>query len=478
VSSPAGTAAQTVVTHHSQAATGVVELADLQALLRSALRTLPDVRFGLYHLPPGSDGRRFLAEAAGRVTSAADRDVAVATQVGLTASGLTALGLPDSITTDFGDEFLDGMNAPQRSRFLGDAPADWLWGGPEQADVDLLVISYARDAHALAAAVAQVDGHAASAGVILVHQLQTHGISDIEPFGFRDGISQPYVPELASSADDPRARPVALGEFVLGYPNAYGRFTRRPVLDPALDPLGQLPRLPAGVDDVFPRGGSDLGRNGSYLVLRTLAQDVAGFEDYVAGAADHLGVEREWLAAKLVGRWRSGAPLVLSPAVDRSDLATANDFGFHHDDARGLRCPIGAHIRRANPRDALDPRPGSDASQAVTDQHRLLRRGRVFTDGAQQGLQFVALNANLGRQFEFVQHSWLNDPAFAGLAGDLDPLVAPRTPDGVFTIPGEPFRARIGGLPQFVTTLGGAYFFLPGLRALRYLADGAWEARR
>jgi hypothetical protein len=98
----------------------------------------------------------------------------------------------------------------------------------------------------------------------------------------------------------------------------------------------------------------------------------------------------------------------------------------------------------------------------------------VFGDGDQQGLQFVALNANLGRQFEFVQHSWLNDPKFAGLDRDLDPLVAPRGPDGVFTIPAEPFRTRLCGLPRFVTTLGGGYFFLPGLRALRYLAAGTW----
>ena len=220
----------------------------------------------------------------------------------------------------------------------------------------------------------------------------------------------------------------------------------------------------------------DLGRNGTYLVLRTLAQDVDAFDAYVTTTAAELGLDPELLAAKMVGRWRGGASLVQSPDVDRAELATANDFGYHHDDVRGLRCPVGAHVRRANPRDSLDPRPGSDASQAVTDRHRLLRRGRVFADDGQQGLQFVALNANLGRQFEFVQHSWLNDPKFAGLTTDLDPLVTPRTPDGVFTIPGEPFRTRVCGLPEFVTTLGGAYFFLPGRRALRYLAAGGYLA--
>ena len=175
----------------------------------------------------------------------------------------------------------------------------------------------------------------------------------------------------------------------------------------------------------------------------------------------------------MVGRWRSGAPLVLSPDADRADLATANDFGYHHEDVRGLRCP---HRRPRPPRQS--PRLAGSPTrvgrlEAVTDRHRLLRRGRVFADDGQQGLHFLALNANLGRQFEFVQHSWLNDPKFAGLTADLDPLLTPTHPGRVFTIPDQPFRTRFAGLPEFVTTLGGAYFFLPGLRALRI-----WAARR
>ena len=451
-----------------------VELDDLQALLRSALRSLPHARYALYHLPVGADGRRFLAGLVDDVTSAADRDAPAATQVALTATGLAALGVPSVITDGFSDEFLAGMN--HRSRFLGDTPEDWQWGRGDQDSVDLLVITYAATAALLAAAGHTLDALATDTGVVLLEAREAHGSSEVEPFGFRDGISQPYVPELASSADDTSARPVALGEFVLGHPNAYGLLTQRPVLPRHLDPEGRLPVLPAGVDRGYPDGGADLGRNGTYLVLRTLAQDVDAFDAYVTTTAAELGLEPELLAAKLVGRWRGGASLVQSPDADRAELATANDFGYHHDDVRGLRCPLGAHVRRANPRDSLDPRPGSDASQAVTDRHRLLRRGRVVADDGQQGLQFVALNANLGRQFEFVQHSWLNDPKFAGLSADLDPLVTPRTPDGVFTIPDQPFRTRVSGLPEFVTTLGGAYFFLPGRRALRYLAAGDYLA--
>ena len=194
---------------------------------------------------------------------------------------------------------------------------------------------------------------------MLLEARETHGSSEVEPFGFRDGISQPYVPELASSADDTSARPVALGEFVLGHPNAYGLLTQRPVLPRQLDPQGLLPVLPAGADRGHPDGGADLGRNGTYLVLRTLAQDVDRLRRLRAGHdAGELGLDPELLAAKMVGRWRGGASLVQSPDADRAELATANDFGYHHDDVRGLRCPLGAHVRRANPRDSLDPRPG------------------------------------------------------------------------------------------------------------------------
>ncbi len=240
-----------------------------------------------------------------------------------------------------------------------------------------------------------------------------------------------------------------------------------------LDPQGLLPVLPAGVDRGYPDGGADLGRNGTYLVLRTLAQDVDAFDAYV-----HARRRRSWgwTPSCWPRRWwaagAGGASLVQSPDADRADLATANDFGYHHDDARGLRCPLGAHVRRANPRDSLDPRPGSDASQAVTDRHRLLRRGRVFADDGQQGLQFVALNANLGRQFEFVQHSWLNDPKFAGLTTDLDPLVTPRTPDGVFTIPDQPFRTRVRVCRSSSPRWAGRTSSCPDCRALQL--SGGW----
>jgi deferrochelatase/peroxidase EfeB len=143
-------------------------------------------------------------------------------------------------------------------------------------------------------------------------------------------------------------------------------------------------------------------------------------------------------------------------------------------------------VRRSNPRDSLDPSPGSAESVAVGKRHRLLRRGRKYgsplaqaealaaASGPEQderGLHFICLNANIARQFEFVQHTWINNPRFAGLYDEPDPLVAAAGARGrTFTMPADPVRRRVTGLPSFVSVRGGAYFFLPGLRALRYLA--------
>jgi len=454
--------------------TTTAELDDMQGLLRSGFRTLPHAWYDLYHLGDAPAGRRLLHRLLPLVTSTDQRDVPVATQVAVSAMGLRALGLPGTVIEQFSLEFQEGMGAPARSRFLGDDPATWAWGAPTGPSVDVLVATYADTAEALAFTVDTILGWALEAGASLVRRLGTQ-LTDDEAFGFRDGISDPYVAELASSRQQkhpPSARPVPLGEFVLGYPNAYGLLTQRPVLPAGSDPSRHLPVLETGQDAGNPSGGADLGRNGSYLVLRSLQQDTAGFAEYVDRQAAAAGIDAHLLAAKMVGRWRSGAPLVLSPEGDDPRLGTANEFGYHQHDERGLRCPIGSHIRRANPRDSLDPDPGSAESLEVTDRHRLLRRGRRFAAGNDSdGLHFLALNGNLGRQFEFVQHTWLDNPKFGRLHDDVDPIVSPRTGRSVFTVPDQPVRRRFARLPDFVTTLGGAYLFLPGLRALRFLAE-------
>jgi deferrochelatase/peroxidase EfeB len=337
--------------------------------------------------------------------------------------------------------------------------------------------------------------------------LATTDLDGIEPFGFTDGISQPLLDwERKRPARDAERREYSnlscLGEVLLGYPNEYGGYTDRPLLDPAL--AGQ--RLPRA-EDVPER--ADLGRNGSYLVVRQLRQDVRGFWQFVDRQAGGNADARERIASAMVGRRRDGVPLV-GPADETYEGSGApgdlNAFTYRSD-PEGLRCPLGAHVRRSNPRNADLP-PGApgilswakrtlgfDADAldhdrvASTRFHRLLRRGREYgsgmtpeqalaeaREGGDTGLHFTCLNANIARQFEFVQNAWAMGTRFDGLPSESDPLLGTRMPnvDGTpadgFSLPrADGPDERIAGLPQFVTVLGGAYFFLPGVRALRFL---------
>ena len=187
----------------------------------------------------------------------------------------------------------------------------------------------------------------------------------------------------------------------------------------------------------------------------------------------------ELLAAKVVGRWRDGTSLIDAPTAAHRQSAN-NAFGYAREDPEGLRCPLGAHVRRANPRDSLDLKDPEQAFDRV-QRRRLLRRGRSFGPRREhsgpedkRGLYFICLCADLERQFEFVQQAWINNPFFAGLCGETDPLLGQPSPASCFTIPKEPIPSRVGGLQQFVTVRGGGYFFLPGIHALRMLAQGVF----
>jgi Dyp-type peroxidase family len=448
-----------------------LDLDDIQGLVARGYGQLPAARFTAFTAPHPAAARALLSRLLPGITAAGPFSADSACQVAYTAAGLRRLGLPQSTVDTFAAEFVAGMAEPNRSRILGDVggsdPGGWAWGGPQSPPIDGIVLGYAADGSTLLRRQVELREHLAATGSRVVADLDTLELADAEPFGFRDGISQPIVDGLSKSAG--AGRVVAAGEFVLGYPNAYGQPTDRPLLPAPVDPHRMLPR--------GPDGRPDLGRNGSYLVLRQLAQDVGAFRRYTEdatrrpdGSADPAA--RVALAAKMVGRWPSGAPLVLAPDRDDPRLAGENDFGYHHPDPLGLACPLGAHVRRMNPRDSLDPRPGTDASLDVNDRHRLLRRGRSYRTGTgETGLHFLCLAGNLARQFEFVQHTWLNNPAFHGRYDETDPLVGGHHPaGGTFTAPAHPVRRRYRDLPRFVQTRGGGYFFLPGISALRYLA--------
>ncbi len=425
-----------------------LELGDVQGLFARGYGDLKSAAFLLLKVEEAAAARHWLGEA--RVTNADDRRPEHAVNVAFTSSGLERLGLPAAALAQFSNEFVAGMTTPHRTRILGDleenAPESWDWGGPT-SPVDAVLLLYARDEASLAP-LEQVP-----AGFSLVRRLGTADLDGFEPFGFRDGISQPYVDGLGKTG--PREQTVKPGEFLLGYENEYGHTTDAPLL-----------------------------HNGSYLVFRQLRQDVSGFWRFADEATRRSDGSsdpdaRLRLASKMVGRWPSGAPLALAPDADDPSLAFANDFAYHADDPRGARCPVGAHIRRSNPRDSLDPNPGSAGSFEINRRHRILRRGREYgpplpleqalehDDGGERGLHFICLNANIARQFEFVHHTWLNNRKFGQLYDDADPFFAP----GCFTIPTDGVRDRVVDVPRFVSVQGGAYFFLPGLAALRSLAS-------
>ncbi len=427
--------------------------------------------------------------------------------VGLAASALQRIGIPDDALSTFPVAFQQGMAAPNRARALGDQgsqdPAQWNWGGPATDPVDAIVLLYGRadaELQRLEADVrARIGRFHHRAGVTQwLQPLPADGKPKLEKFGFADGISQPRMcgtrqaqKEAILSSDI-----VAPGELTLGYPDNLGRFPPTPSIAVGLDPAHLLADIgpdPWRRRPDFARneatGRRDLGRNGTYLVVRQLEQDVEAFNRWLDAAARATqgtslpkdeGLRRQMIAAKTVGRWQNGTSIVRHP--DRpgtrknettgaiEDLPPDNDFLFGEEDPAAQRCPFGAHIRRANPRDSLAP--GSAEQRAVVDTHRMLRVGRSYDagKGAKPGLLFMCVNVDIERQFEFVQGSWLLNRSFSGLERESDPLIGHETGERGLTLCTGDGPLRLRGLSDFVRMRGGGYFFLPGRATYRFFA--------
>lgn len=487
-----------------------VELDDIQGMVRFGYKRHTQACFLLMRVKQPSAARAWLATVAVATAATTEPPPDTALQVALSREGLQALGVADDIVNAFSSEYVAGLgNDAARSRRLGDvgpnAPDRWQWGSGAQVP-HVLVLLYSLPGR-LAAFQQAVEAQCA-AGFEAMACLPTADMHGLEPFGFADGISQPQLDwERRRPVRDQQAQAYSnlscLGEYLLGYPNEYGGYTDRPLLDPQRDPQSLLPRAEESPEQ------ADLGRNGSYLVMRQLRQDVHGFWQFVDDQAGGEAESRDRLAAAIVGRTRKGVPIVEpARAVPAGGSAIdLNDFDYHRD-PRGVRCPLGAHVRRTNPRNADLP-PGAPGvfswamrtlgfnahaleqdRVASTRFHRVLRRGREYgnpvplsealsgtADGAGPGLHFICLGANIVRQFEFVQGAWVAGTHFDRLHNESDPLLGTRGPTAG-SVPTDGFSMpqpdgpdqRLSGLPQFVTVVGGAYFFLPGLRALRYLA--------
>ena len=461
---------------------------DIQGLVISGYGHLPCATYMLLRITDGAVARRWLAQIVDKVTTAAGKQERTSVNLAFTREGLEHLGLDADAVKTFSRAFFEGMATEHRSRILGDAkendPANWNWGGAgETKAVDILLLLFAVDEAELDLLLARQRVGFAQSGISELMALGAGRQPDShEHFGFADGMGQPAIEDSPQAKKAAARNLLKAGEILMGHINTYDKAADSPLVDAARDPQRFLPEVQGTAGDQSAR--RDLGRNGTYLVFRQLAQHVADlyhfFDEATRTPDGELDLDASSrLAAKFVGRWPSGAPLVLTPDKDDLGLAENDDFGYYDRDPRGFFCPLGSHIRRANPRDSLGP--DSTKGLASANRHRILRRGRSYghrlanprvDDGAERGLHFICLNSDIERQFEFVQQTWINNPVFGGLNGEVDPLVGyVDKGDAIMTVPADPLRTRVHNIRRFVTVKGGAYFFLPSIRALRYLAS-------
>jgi len=390
--------------------------------------------------------------------------------VGLTHDGLGALGVADATLALFPQAYREGPVV--RASQLGDsgtnAPSNWTFN-PPGAVIHALLSLFAAPGHlhVLNDTTAELKPLFEAFGVTLVSTDDAKALpKDEVHFGYRDSIGQPRIAGVPSKGRPDMQPEASPGEFLLGcgYINQYGG-----------NFLGNLPAA--------------LGNNATYAAVRVLEQDVAGFETLLTEVSARFGVDREWVAAKLMGRWRNGEPLILSPEAPRNTMAFdhLNNFDFapnaanstYFDDFDGSRCPIGAHIRRLNPRGALvTGKPHS---------RRLIRRGMAygskFDAGAdpaenpaeKRGLFGLFICGDLEMQFEFMLNVWANkNIATTGEINGSDPILS--SSGGTFSIPviGRPLPISFY-VPQLVTTKGALYILMPGLSGLRALASNAFS---
>jgi Dyp-type peroxidase family len=448
------------------------------------------------------------------------------TNIVFTGSGMKKFGAG---TTNFPKAFTDRMEKRKIGDVGGNAPTHWNDGMDVIVawdKVDVMIILASDDPaqldrlasrSRLAIYLARLNASTSGFNILGIIRGETRvdaGPNQVghEHFGFKDGVSQPGVRGVDSPDDslhnpdqgNPGQDLLHPGEFVLGYPR-------------------QIPSAEVGVNGPNPCQGKisgkefeptdppdsqvvlpDWAKNGSFLVFRRLAQDVKGFRDAVVQNAGTLGLTTDLLGAKLVGRYRSGAPLealkfqsgigeyqppendpgaaTANPALANSN-ALNNDFEYG-EDPDGNIVPLAAHIRKAYPRDQV-PAGGSateGAEESKTHTHRLLRRGIPFgmslgaaeSGGADdpRGLLFFAYQSDIERQFEFVQKTWVNNADFPKLGAGQDPIITNSTPSG--PISGCPFHALADKakcpaitFTHFVKTRGGGYFFSPSISALK-----------
>ena len=435
----------------------MLEFDDIQHILLTRVPALTG-RYEFLSFRNAAAGRAWVAAIREKVQSAQQARASVETNkrwvsVAFTWNGLRALGLNVASLATFPEEFRQGMTA--RAEILGDTganhPDTWV-GGLASPELHAIVILFARDAVERERSrsehqklIAQLNG------VTVLSSLDLEATPPFDyahdHFGYRDRLSQPIIEGSGEEPTPGSGAPLKPGEFILGYPDEDG-------------PPANLPQPEI------------LSRNGSYMAYRRLQEHVGAFRDFLRQHG-RTPEEQELVAAKLMGRWRSGAPLVLAPDKDDpalgADMQRNNDFNYKEMDPHGYAVPLGSHCRRMNPRDTA----------ANMNRRRMIRRGATYgthlpddasEDGVERGIAAFVICASLIRQFEFAQNVWANDKNFHELGNERDPIIGNQDGTLEYKIPKRPIRKKITGLPAFTRARGGAYFFLPGLKALRYLA--------
>lgn len=464
-----------------------LELSEIQGLLVHDYKEMPFSKYILLQVKEPGKAKSFILEISKKITTIAGKNGDSFLNIGFTSSGLAALGLKQNNIQSFIREFREGMVTPHRQRLLGDYdssdPQNWNWGGPKNEPIHLMLMIFDKSEEAINVHAQHLNQQFDENGLKQIFVLDGKTFpDDKEHFGFRDSISQPAI--IGSGISGLEIDNIKPGEFVLGYKNEYDVHPDTPLLKENQGDEAMLAEDPEGT------GIKDLGRNGTYFVLRQLKEDVDGFWNFLNEKTKNEDgtfnfEESTRLAAKMMGRWPSGAPLVKFPDKDPGVLSNDNDFVYTDTDKLGLKCPFGSHTRRLNPRDNFEE-TGPAESLHLTRKHRLMRRvrsyGENYTGSATQhtpidevGILFGCFNADINRQFEFLQYTWANYPKFKQLYSDPDPFIGVKeNPEpGVeqkFTIPQKTANKYITGLKSFVTVKGGAYFFFPSVTVVKYLS--------
>ena len=436
-----------------------VELDDIQA---TVLRYRPEPYYGTHvmlHVEDAKAGREFVRRLSPHVDSAADWWQAGQSWISVAFSytGLVALGVPEDSLQSFPDAFRAGMAARAGQLLDSGANDPRHWDAPFGTGLVHIGVSIFSDSQqawrrTMEMARRQYKGYPGL--TVLVEQDFGAQPGDLNPLGYRDSIGQPAIEGSGVDSLPGQGPAIKAGEFILGYPGE------------------------AGVPLPMPQPGV-LGRNGTFAGLRKYQSRVGAFNRFLHEHAP-TWPERELLAAKLVGRWRSGAPLTLAPEHDDPELGAdpaRNNYFSYAADRDGRQVPLGSHMRRMNPRDT------ELAVLTDVNLHRIIRRSTAFgvpydpdaisaqDDETPRGLYFLFLSAKAMATLEFLQQEWINNGNFMGLGTERDPSVGLQPDGATFTIPRAPVRCRLHGIETFNVLRGGEYFFLPSLSALKWLGE-------